>query len=140
MSEPERRHESTKVHNNKHGFRGVEWRSDRQKYRARINPEPGRRGKYLGTFETAEEAAQAYDDAARTFYGADAHLNFPSEVENPTIASRKSEGLCPSGHDLSTHGYERPDGRGINCRMCNRDAANRSYRRRAALAKSMETE
>ena len=32
---------------------------------------------YLGTYETAEEAAQAYDKAAKAMYGDFAQLNFP---------------------------------------------------------------
>lgn len=31
----------------------------------------------LGKYRTADEAARAYDEAARSLHGAYAHLNFP---------------------------------------------------------------
>ena len=125
-----RRLETCLVHNNKHGFRGVEWRRDRQKYRARIEPTPGTRGKFLGTFDTAIEAARAYDVAAREVYGVDARLNFPNPGETPTIASRRGDGLCRCGHDLTKYGRPRADGRGVECKLCNNAASLRSYYRR----------
>lgn len=36
---------------------------------------------YVGTFETQEEAARAYDAKAREFYGEFANLNFPQSEE-----------------------------------------------------------
>ena len=132
MSEPAR-HESTRVHNNRFGFRGVEWDNERKKFRARIEPANGQRGRWLGRFDTAEAAARAYDNAAREVYDDEAFLNFPGPGEKQAIASQRRRSLCPNGHDLDEHGYVRPDGRGINCRACNSEASKRSYRRRKEL-------
>jgi hypothetical protein len=66
-----------KVHNPRlsaTGFKGVEFDAGRGRYRATIQ---ANRTKYrLGRFLSAEEAALAYDAAARRLHGANAILNF----------------------------------------------------------------
>ena len=62
--------------NNTSGYKRVS-RSG-SKFRADIGVEGKQR--YLGVFETAEEAAMAYDEAAREIYGDRAVLNFPGKA------------------------------------------------------------
>ena len=53
----------------------------------------------MGTFETAEEAARAYDAAARQIRGAQARCNFPADNEEavlPTVAPGKGDTPLPA--------------------------------------------
>lgn len=64
--------------NNTSGFRGVQWDKRDRRWRARIGVEGERI--YLGYFDTAEEAARAFDRAALDRFGQFAgYLNFPDE-------------------------------------------------------------
>jgi hypothetical protein len=46
------------------------------------------KAKYLGSYKDEEQAAHAYDDAAKRFFGAHAHTNFP-------IKKRRGEKVYP---------------------------------------------
>jgi hypothetical protein len=59
-------------------FKGVGWHSKDRKWRVRIQIN-GRRRQF-GEFAVEEEAAHAYDRAAREAFGEFAALNFPDEV------------------------------------------------------------
>lgn len=61
--------------NNTTGFKGVSFRKDRGKFLAAIRV--GEKLIKIGTFATAEQAAAAYDSAAREHHGPHACLNFP---------------------------------------------------------------
>ena len=56
------------------GYKGVYRKSNR--WKAEITTREGR--KYLGLFKTPEQAAIAYDAAARRWHGQHARLNFPN--------------------------------------------------------------
>lgn len=58
------------------GFKGVTFVKRSGKYMARL----GSRKSFLGNFECAEDAARAYDKAAKAKFGEFAHLNFEEIV------------------------------------------------------------
>lgn len=59
---------------NKSGYKGVSWYGRDKKWRAVIGI--GGKVKTLGCYATAEEAARAYDEAARELFGEFAKTNF----------------------------------------------------------------
>jgi hypothetical protein len=61
-------------------FKGVSWNKNAKKWMARIMA--GRTDRYLGYFVDENDAARAYDAAARELHGEFARLNFPAEGEN----------------------------------------------------------
>lgn len=65
---------------NQSGFKGVWWYPRRRKYQAYIRHNYKRF--HLGLFVTAEQAAVAYDTAARKYFGEFAWLNFPDETSH----------------------------------------------------------
>lgn len=56
-------------------YKGVSWKTDKQKWRARISV--GGTETHLGDFLSEENAAREYDRAATVHHGVFARLNFP---------------------------------------------------------------
>lgn len=74
------------------GFKGIYKDKSLNKYHARIC-ENGKRH-YLGAYDSPEQAACAYDAAAREYFGEYATLNFPEVDERCCIQER---GKCEYG-------------------------------------------
>jgi hypothetical protein len=72
-------------------YRGVNWHTSANKWKAAI----GYDGKkhYLGSFKDEEEAARAYDGAARAHHGEKSQLNFPAEGGSGSRKSSQYRGV-----------------------------------------------
>ncbi|MGB0854889.1 MAG: HNH endonuclease [Pikeienuella sp.] len=61
------------------GYRGVSRTKNKKKWRVQI------KNKSFGVFDTKEQAAHAYDEAARIEFGEFARLNFPKKGERSAL-------------------------------------------------------
>jgi hypothetical protein len=107
---------------NRWKFRGVE--KVRDQFRATLGNHAWR----SPYFDTAAEAAAAYDTMARKVYGERAFLNFAGPNEQQVMPA--DDVTCHHGHSRALHTYFRPNGKPGYCRLCNKLAQMRSKERR----------
>jgi hypothetical protein len=90
-------------------YRGVSWSNRSSKWLALIRDDGKRH--YIGCFEDEEDAAKAYDRAARAKHGKKAQLNFPAEGESGSRQSSKYRGVCWKKGDKKWLAQIRYDGK-----------------------------
>lgn len=77
-----------KPKSNTSGYKGVRWNKERKLWDANIQVDKVNR--FLGRYDTPQEAAKVYDYHARILHKDFAYLNFPDEVYSPPTTRRKS--------------------------------------------------
>lgn len=74
-TQSENQHNRTKYANNKTGFKGVYWHKKSNKFQTQIKSNNKIIYIYIGLFDSARNAARAYNTFARKIHGAFANLN-----------------------------------------------------------------
>jgi hypothetical protein len=82
---------------------GVRKKKNCGRYGAEIRGSHLRKGRvWLGTFDTAEEAAKVYDAAARYIRGASAKTNFPAPTVDPVLEMSRHNQICTIQNNNAT--------------------------------------
>ena len=123
-------------------YRGVRqrtWGKWVAEIREPFNRDPARRKSsrlWLGTFDSAAEAALAYDEAAKAMYGNLARLNFPKYCEESTYSNVLSSDTFKSSPKELSDSYG--VGEFKESKMNNLSPAGKLYRSKVAVKESEE--